>query len=147
MSQDGDSWIWQMMRKDIQNKRKPEKPQGALQGDVRYECEHCDYKAKLKHHLTIHTQATHEGVRFPCNLCSYKATRIANLSSHKKHRHEGAIYSCKECDHRSGSSAGLKYHTRSVHDGEKKSQKCAQCEYSCYSRSDLKKHMSRHRGF
>ena len=58
MSEDGGSWIWQMMQKDIEQKSKPEKPQGTMQDGVRYECEHCEYKAKLKHRLTIHTQAT-----------------------------------------------------------------------------------------
>ena len=146
MSQNGESWIWQMMQQDIQNKSKSEKPQRSVQGGVKHECEHCEYRAKTKEHLKIHTQGVHEGIRFPCNLCSYKATRIANLSSHKKHRHEGANYSCKECSHKYGSFVGLKNHTRSVHDGEKKSQKCTQCEYSCDKRSDIKKHIKRHGG-
>ena len=149
VSQDGESWIWQMMRKDIQNKSKPEETQRLIQGVVKYICEHCEYRAKKKHHLEIHTQAAHEGVRFHCNLCSYRATRIANLSSHKKHRHQGVIFSCKECGHESGSSSGLQYHTRSAHDGEKlskKSYKCNRCEYASSKRSDLRKHMNRHGG-
>ena len=87
---------------DIENKSKPEKPQERMQDDVRYECEHCEYKAKLKHHLTIHTQATHEGIRFHCNLCSYKGSSPGQVEVHQRVNHRGKktkviANGCKAC--------------------------------------------------
>lgn len=174
MSQDGESWIWQMMLQDIENKSKPEKTQGLMQGGRKFGCEDCEYRAKTGEHLKIHTQAVHEGLRFPCNLCSFKATGIANLSKHKDYRHEGVIFSCKICGHKSGSSAALHYHRKTAHSGRfykcnhcehasfsakelrkhvkgvhletPNSQKCNQCEYTCSKRSDLRKHMNSHGG-
>ena len=138
--QNGESWIWKMMQQDIQNKSEPEKPRGPTQGGRKFGCEDCEYRAKTREHLKIHTQAVHEGLRFPCNLCSFKASGIANLSKHKAYRHEGVIFSCKICDHKSGSFGALQYHMKSTHGGEK-AHKCNQCEHVSFSTKDLSRHV------
>ena len=42
--------------------------------NVKYPCNHCDYKATKKGNLLTHIKSKHEGVRFPCDQCDYKAT-------------------------------------------------------------------------
>ena len=140
VSPNGESWIWQMIQQNVQSKRKFKEIKDSKKTGVRYDCEHCEYKAKQ--HLEIHTQGSHEGVGFLCDLCSYKATRIANLKQHKKTRHEGLIFRCKECDFKSVYDAGLKYHTQSVHFKER-SFKCNLCDRAFFRPEDLRSHTRR----
>ena len=142
VSQNGESWIWQMMQQDVQSKRKFKEIKDSKKTGVRYDCEHCEYKAKTKQHLEIHTQGSHEGVRYPCDLCSYKATRIANLKQHKQFRHEGLIFRCKECDFKSGYVSGVQYHTQSVHLRERPF-KCNLCDRAFFRPRDLRSHTRR----
>ena len=128
-----------MMQQNVQSKKKFKEIKDSKKTGVRYDCDYCEYKAKTKQHLEIHTQCSREGVRFPCELCRYKATRITNLKQHKKTRHEGLIFRYKECDFKSVYDAGLKYHTQSVHLRERPF-KCNLCDRAFFRPEDLRSH-------
>ena len=126
-TQNGQSRRMQDIESKIAPETEPKERHGSTQRDVRFGCEHCQYKANTKQHLKMHTQAIHEGIRIPCDVCSYKATSKPNLLRHKQYYHEGVIFSCEERGHKSGRSESLKYHVKSVHTGEKL-YKCNDCE-------------------
>ena len=52
-----------------------------------FHCNHCDYKATMKHHLKTHIDSVHMGVKFPCDQCDYKASRADNLRRHERKTH------------------------------------------------------------
>ena len=172
-SKNEESWIWKMMKQDIKSKISPKEKQTSSQNAVRHSCDHCEYKAKTRQHLTTHIQAIHEGLRIACDMCGYAATSRPNLLRHKQRWHEGVVYSCDDCGHKSGSSTSLKYHINSVHTrenifrcnecayvsfdsgelrkhvkwvhlkSEDKSQKCDECAYICGRKTDMRKHVNR----
>ena len=130
-----------MMQQNVQSKKKFKEIKDSKKTGVRYDCDYCEYKAKAKQHLEIHTQCSREGVRFPCELCRYKATRITNLKQHKKTRHEGLIFRYKECDFKSVYDAGLNYHTQSVHLRERPF-KCNLCDRAFFRPEDVRSHVT-----
>ena len=40
---------------------------------IKYQCDHCDYKAAGKGHLKATEMTVHEGIMNLCDLCEYKA--------------------------------------------------------------------------
>ena len=48
-------------------------------GEVRYPCDQCDYKATEKGSLKKHIDAVHGDVRYSCDQCDYKSKWKDNL--------------------------------------------------------------------
>ena len=57
-------------------------------GKKEFACDHCNYKAAYKHHLTTHITAVHEKLKsFECGKCNYASSQKSNLNSHLKRVH------------------------------------------------------------
>ena len=57
-------------------------------GDRKYPCNQCNYKASKVSHIQEHIKSIHEGARYPCNHCTYKATTQSNLIRHIRSYHQ-----------------------------------------------------------
>ena len=114
--------------------------QADAKGDsLKYSCDKCDYKARLKQSLVVHTRSIHEGIKFPCSLCDYKATEKGSLKKHIDHIHEGVRYPCTECDYVATRLDSIKIHKLTIHNGYKFS--CPKCDYKASRQRYVKKHM------
>ena len=58
-----------------------------LQGDGKYQCNQCSYKAPKQGQVAIHIQAKHEGARYSCDKCDYKSTHQNHMTMHKRRKH------------------------------------------------------------
>ena len=100
-------------------------------GERRFNCKKCYYKAYSQSLLKKHDTETHErkyrGV-FQCDLCDLKASTKPSLRRHKATIHEGVKYKCDLCAYQSNQSKDeLKLHKLSVHDGLR--YDCDMCDY------------------
>ena len=49
-----------------------------------FKCEHCDYRAIQRSHLTQHSR-THSGERpYECERCDYRTISMSNLKRHER---------------------------------------------------------------
>ena len=46
---------------------------------IKYQCDHCDYKATQKGSLKKHKMSVHEGIKYQCDQCEYKAAQKGDL--------------------------------------------------------------------
>ena len=56
VSQNGESWIWQMMQQYVQNKRKFKEIKDSKKTGVRYNCDYCEYKENKATPRNTHTR-------------------------------------------------------------------------------------------
>ena len=65
---------------------------------VTWECTHYrNMKTSYKQTLRFHNQSKHGDIKFDCDQCEYKATTKSNLRVHKLSKHEGIIIDCDQC--------------------------------------------------
>jgi len=57
------------------------------ESEVKYQCEHCEYKSKYSFAINRHRRSMHEGIKYECSLCDHKATTQSNLKRHQKNKH------------------------------------------------------------
>lgn len=137
-------------------------------------CEQCGAGFVTMHRLKIHNYTVHREGSFPCGICkkiyvSYYKYKIHFDVVHKlekknkcpkcpekfidyftKQKHlvekHGAApirYKCNVCDRSFTRRFSLTGHMRRRH-LEQKEIKCAHCQYMCYTKWELKVHMTRH---
>ena len=61
---------------------------------IKYECDHCNYKASYQSSLKTHKMTVHEGIKYECDHCHYKANHRNSLKKHSITFHEGIKYEC-----------------------------------------------------
>ena len=88
-----------------------------------FECDICDYKAKMVDRLDDHRKGVHEGQLYQCDQCEYNCIFRGPLLQHKKAVHEGVRFACNICDYKATRSGNLQAHVRSVHMNEKRKSK------------------------
>ena len=55
---------------------------------VKYQCQHCEYKATQRGHLKTHVQSILERKTIDCKYCDYKATQKTHLRIHFQSQHK-----------------------------------------------------------
>ena len=110
-------------------------------------CDKCDYHAKNKYHLKIHTKYKHEGKerkRVQCPKCDKTYAFYQDMRVHFRAEHEGRRYKCKKCDHETKFENNLRIHIKYVHGNVE--HKCNYCEMVFQHKSSFKKHVTIHEG-
>ena len=105
-------------------------------GDMKFDCDQCEYKAKTKRNLRVHTlskhttqrntkelsesakkinlkvhkESKHVDIKSNCDQCENKATQKCHLSVHKQSKHEGIIIDCDQCEHKAKHKGSLRLH-------------------------------------
>lgn len=87
-----------------------------IRSNMRFSCEHCEYKTNLKHQFTIHVQAKHSSSVFRCKKCRKTFISLGYLNYHTR------LGTCKN-------SSGLKR------------MRCDHCDYKTPKRDFLVKHL------
>ena len=77
-------------------------------GDIKFDCDQCEYKATTKSNLRVHKLSKHVGIIIDCDQCVYKATQKSSLSN-KKSKHEGI----KSSEYKATIKSHLRVHTLS----------------------------------
>ena len=109
----------------------------------KYQCNECEYKARVLAHLKSHIQYKHEGVKYPCSECSHQATTKSSLKLHIKAIHDGVKYFCNQCEFKSSHPGNLHKHIKVKHTDIKYS--CDQCDYQTSWKERVKFHiMTKH---
>ena len=115
--------------------------------DKQYKCDkdNCDFRAPNQLKISRHIESEHEGVRYECNLCSYKGRLKSDLKRHIGAMHEGITYDCTQCPKTYKEKRKLKEHVQFAHQGF--IQKCDQCDYQSGRKINLYRHVqTKHRG-
>ena len=71
-------------------------------GDIKFDCDQCEYKATTKSNLRVHTLSKHEGIIFDCIQNNSK--KFSEQQEHTKSIHERIKYSCDQCDYKTSTS-------------------------------------------
>ena len=50
---------------------------------IKYQCDHCDYKATTQYNLKKHKMSVHEVIKYQCDICGYKAVQKGTLKIHQ----------------------------------------------------------------
>ena len=87
----------------------------SIHENIKFPCQHCDYKATQAGSLKSHIQSIHENIKFPCQQCDYKATKASNLKTHVQSIHENIKFPCQHCDFKATQAQYLKNHVKSKH--------------------------------
>ena len=58
---------------------------------IKYQCQHCDYQATRKDHLTKHKQSVHFGQKHPCPDCEKYFIDKSGVTRHRQAGHLGII--------------------------------------------------------
>ena len=86
---------------------------------IRFPCSEagCEFKAKLKHSLVMHTESKHSGLRHYCDICNFSTGNTEALQAHKERMHQiGAyIFPCDKCAMRSRDPDKTKKHMLTMH--------------------------------
>jgi KRAB domain-containing zinc finger protein len=77
----------------------------------------CEYKAKLKHSLVIHTESKHIKVRYNCDICNLSYGNTDALQDHRARTHQIAVsvYPCDKCGMRSKDPEKTRKHMLTMH--------------------------------
>jgi len=111
----------------------------SMNDELKYQCQLCDYQAKLAGNLKKHVQSKHEGIRYPCQQCDYQASQQDSLKRHVEYKHDGIKYPCHQCDYKATTKDSLLVHVQSKHEG--KTYPCQQCDYQATQQSHVKRHV------
>ena len=103
-----------------------------------YKCELCPHVARSQASLAMHISSAHGGKSTKCNICSKVYRWIGDLKRHKQSVHEGARYSCSVCGKGFFHNRSLVAHSRAVH--EKRKFPCESCDYQAPSIKTLVVH-------
>jgi len=109
---------------------------------VRYECNHCEYKANHKSGLRYHINMTHQGVQYRCDSCFTNFTSQSDLTLHIQSTHKRVRkirYECDQCDYKVASKSGLIYHLKGYH--QEGQYSCDKCDHIATSKSNLTQHV------
>ena len=124
-----------------------------------WKCEKCGEAIKQKNNIARHKARCLNRVQKPmnpkepvdnitgdkkhlCNLCGKEFKNCASLKTHRSIQHKGekeGILSCDLCDFRTETEQHLKKHITLKH-GVRVEFRCKECDYTCFSKSGLKKH-------
>ena len=78
-------------------------------------CTLCNFVAKGKNELIIHSRSHSEGMHFTCSFCSYKTVYKNNLKSHmRKHTGEYKFF-CEFCPYKAKHRTAFIYHLANTH--------------------------------
>ncbi|CAL4131012.1 unnamed protein product, partial [Meganyctiphanes norvegica] len=115
-------------------------------GEKPFSCTECDFKCTTKSTLQVHARTHTNEKPFLCDICGYRSAHKGYIGVHKKIVHMGIkSFNCTQCDNIFSQSGHLQKHVSSVHLGEKP-YSCGECDFTCLSKNDLKRHMSKHSG-
>ena len=137
VSQNGESWIWQMMQQNVEKQKK-------VQRDWRFKENWCEIwlwtlwvqgKNKATPRNT-HTRFSWGGEVSLWSL-QLQSDKNRERQAAQKVSPWGLIFRCKECDFKSVYVSGLKYHTQSVHFRERPF-KCNPCDRAFFRPRDLR---------
>lgn len=82
-----------------------------------------------------------------CDRCPFRCDRISNLRQHVTAMHSKIRpFACNCCPANFPNKTGLKRHFVAIHcsmDSRRFDAKCDRCNFSCFMRDDLKKHVGR----
>ena len=77
----------------------------------------------------------------PMNSCDFRVDSLHSLKQHYRNVHlKLRMYACHECQKTFSRHLTLERHIDSAHKGTRKPHKCDQCEVSCWSVSQLRRH-------
>jgi len=110
------------------------------EGDMRFKCHFCDYKAAQKSHLLCHERAIHKQVQLTCQLCGFQSRWKSRLNSHIKKEHMSLFIHCDHCEFKATERFALKVHIKKQHGDI--TFACFKCSEDFITRLDLKKHLS-----
>ena len=91
-----------------------------------YGCDFCNFTARIRAKITMHTQAVHEGRKLSCDQCDHESTDPSNLRRHIRMSHKMIRYNCDYCNYSGTTSSALKGHNLKHHQ-----EKCEMKEYKC----------------
>ena len=135
---------------------------------ARYKCEMCDKNFSNKELYNIHVRTLHKSEQmYSCDLCDKSFNPKSNLESHMRYAHskdpeviqctecnkslrrenyknhlklhESKAFECIICSKQFSRKDNMLDHKRRMHDMER-NQKCDQCDYSAFKKSELKVH-------
>lgn len=100
--------------------------------------------------LSIHKRAVHNRIPYPCHLCDFKCFRSQNLKKHVDSEHKEIRYYCDKWPRSFKQKFNLDTHliheckslTSNSLQPEHKAQKCNQCTFSTFKRSESKEHVA-----
>ena len=110
-----------------------------------YNCDSCDKAYQIKWSLKRHKMEVHENLnKIVCDMCDYVCYENRRMKNHKNSKHaienESNIYKCDNCSKSYGSSNSLRRHKEVTHLNIK-NQFCQKCEYRCYDKKDMVRHI------
>ena len=73
-------------------------------------CQICGQLLSTKDHLKRHIEKLHGEMKFDCDQCDYKAANQRSINIHIKKVHGGKVYVCDQCEFRGRSKIDLKRH-------------------------------------
>jgi len=111
----------------------------SVHGGQRYNCTHCDYKARYAHDLKPHMKSQHTSIK--CELCDFEATKKTALKAHTKFAHiegvhEEQMHKCSICDYKTIILRHLTTHMKSQHT----SMRCNLCDFVAIKKTALNAH-------
>ena len=65
-------------------------------GDIKFDCDQCEYKATTKSNLSVHKLSKHVGIIIDCDQCVYKATQKSSLSNKNQNMKESSLANTKQ---------------------------------------------------
>ena len=140
----------------------------AMHGIERFKCIECDFIAKTKRRLTVHTGQRHLGPlekKFSCKFCDFKGGYQYVINTHVKKSHfkqlilqEAKILkngTCKYCDYKQINFTKMKQHMIKSHTKQMAPEelisitieikKCEFCAYKTYRSDKFKSHVETHK--
>ncbi|CAL4084195.1 unnamed protein product, partial [Meganyctiphanes norvegica] len=110
-------------------------------GEKKYKCTICDMKFLRAHYLTKHMRSHSEERPFICQVCGYAGKDKTRLNEHMNKHSDVNPYVCEICGKSYKYRSVFRYH-KYTHTG--KPHKCAECDFTCYTKVSLRKHMETH---
>lgn len=113
--------------------------------ELRYGCEYCGKKFRVKVDLTSHIRFQHFTNPIVCDVCGKVCSNSNSLHVHQKREHFLPKFECHVCHRRMVNQENLEEHVRRQHE-EKTTYMCEQCGKVFDLQSKLKQHIMTHTG-